>query len=185
MNKSDQDIIEVVQKLNNKLKINHIDWHKLKGKKVHRSAELISAALCQLLISKNDNLNFIFTLSILSSVFYIWFEPWYILVLLFATSLDFYGALLINSKNFLLHRKIILYFCIFYNLTILGYFKYKFFLINSIFGFENLALIDFVLPLGISFYTFEAISYLLDVYNNKIPPQQKYVRYINFIIIYI
>ena len=51
MNNCDDDIILIAQKLNDKLKINHIDWHKLKGKKINRSAELISAALCQLLIS--------------------------------------------------------------------------------------------------------------------------------------
>ena len=50
----DEDIIQLAQKLNDKLKIDHIDWHKLKGKKINRSAELISAALCQLLISKNE-----------------------------------------------------------------------------------------------------------------------------------
>jgi len=54
MNKSDEDIIQLAQKLNDKLKIDHVDWHKLKGKKLNRSAELISAALCQLLISKNE-----------------------------------------------------------------------------------------------------------------------------------
>ena len=54
MNKIDEDIIQLAQKLNNKLKIDHIDWHKLKGKKINRSAELISAALCQLLISGNE-----------------------------------------------------------------------------------------------------------------------------------
>ena len=54
MNNSDEDIVELLQTLNNKLKIDHIDWHKLKGKKINRSAELISAALCQLLISKNE-----------------------------------------------------------------------------------------------------------------------------------
>ena len=54
MNKSDEDIIILAQKLNNKLKIDHLDWHKLKGKKINRSAELISAALCQLLISENE-----------------------------------------------------------------------------------------------------------------------------------
>ena len=54
MNKSDEDIVELAQTLNNKLKIDHIDWHKLKGKRINRSAELISAALCQLLISKNE-----------------------------------------------------------------------------------------------------------------------------------
>ena len=54
MNNTDEDIIELLQILNNKLKIDHINWHKLKGKKINRSAELISAALCQLLISKNE-----------------------------------------------------------------------------------------------------------------------------------
>ena len=54
MNNYDNDIILLAQKLNDKLKINHIDWHKLKGKRKNRSAELISAALCQLLISENE-----------------------------------------------------------------------------------------------------------------------------------
>ena len=50
----DKDIILLAQKLNDKLTINHVDWHKLKSKKINRSAELISAALCQLLISENE-----------------------------------------------------------------------------------------------------------------------------------
>ena len=61
MNNTDKDIIQLAQKLNNKLKIDHLDWHKLKGKKLNRSAELISAALCQLLISENeeDTINYL------------------------------------------------------------------------------------------------------------------------------
>ena len=54
MNKLDNDIIQLSQKLNEKLRIDNNDWHKLKGKKINRSAELISAALCQLLISGNE-----------------------------------------------------------------------------------------------------------------------------------
>ena len=54
MNNRDDDITLLAQKLNDKLKIDHIHWHKLKGKKINRSAELISAALCQLLISENE-----------------------------------------------------------------------------------------------------------------------------------
>ena len=54
MKNYDDDIIQLAQKLNNKLKIDHIEWHKLKGKKINRSTELISAALCQLLISRNE-----------------------------------------------------------------------------------------------------------------------------------
>ena len=61
MNNSDEDIIQLAQKLNNKLKIDHLNWHNLKGKKINRSAELISAALCQLLISGNeeDTINYL------------------------------------------------------------------------------------------------------------------------------
>ena len=54
MNSLDEDIIQLAQKLNEKLKIDHNVWHKLKGNKINRSAELISAALCQLLISNNE-----------------------------------------------------------------------------------------------------------------------------------
>ena len=51
----DKDVIELVQKLNDKLKIDHNNWHKLKGNKYKRSAELISAGLCQLIISCNED----------------------------------------------------------------------------------------------------------------------------------
>ena len=53
MNYWDDEIIELTQKLNDKLKIDHNDWHKYKGNKYKRSAELISASLCQLIISSN------------------------------------------------------------------------------------------------------------------------------------
>ena len=51
MNYWDEDTIKLVQSLNNKLKIDHSKWHKDKGNKYKRSAELISAGLCHLLIS--------------------------------------------------------------------------------------------------------------------------------------
>ncbi len=49
-----KEIIELAQKLNDKLKIDHINWHKNKGNKYKRSAELMSAGLCQLIISNNE-----------------------------------------------------------------------------------------------------------------------------------
>ena len=54
MNYWGNDIIELVQKLNDKLRIDHNNWHKNKGNKYKRSVELISAALCQLIISNNE-----------------------------------------------------------------------------------------------------------------------------------
>ena len=61
MKNCNEDIIKLAQELNDKLKIDHFEWHKLKGKKINRSAELISAALCQLLISENetDTINYL------------------------------------------------------------------------------------------------------------------------------
>tara|TARA_B100000886_G_scaffold266950_1_gene191237 strand:- start:136 stop:411 length:276 start_codon:yes stop_codon:yes gene_type:complete len=50
----DKDTIKLVQILNGKLKIDNTNWHKDKGNKYKRSAELISAGLCQLIISSND-----------------------------------------------------------------------------------------------------------------------------------
>mgnify|MGYP005686513577 FL=1 len=50
----DKDTIELVQNLNSNLKIDHLKWHKEKGNKYKRSAELISAGLCQLIISCNE-----------------------------------------------------------------------------------------------------------------------------------
>jgi len=50
----DKDTIQLVQSLNDKLKIDHSKWHKYKGNKYKRSAELISAGLCQLIISCNE-----------------------------------------------------------------------------------------------------------------------------------
>ncbi len=50
----DKDTIHLVQSLNDKLKIDHSKWHKDKGNKYKRAAELISAGLCQLIISSND-----------------------------------------------------------------------------------------------------------------------------------
>ena len=54
MNYWNEDIIELAQKLNDKLKIDHNNWHKFKGNKYKRSAELMSAGLCQLIISSNE-----------------------------------------------------------------------------------------------------------------------------------
>ena len=54
MNYWENDIIELAQKLNDKLRIDHNNWHKFKGNKYKRSAELMSAALCQLIISNNE-----------------------------------------------------------------------------------------------------------------------------------
>lgn len=113
-----------------------------------------------------------------SLIFYAWGGPKYIIILLASLFINFYVALYICSerKNILSHKKRIWIFTlgIVSNLALLGYFKYvNFFMLSggttlfNIFLPASLAITNFqniALPLGISFFTFQGISYLIDVY---------------------
>ena len=71
------------------------------------------------------------------------------------------------------YRKSLLIFCITANLTLLGVFKYLNFFIRTADGLLglNIQLTSIVMPIGISFYTFQALSYVIDVYRREVPPQ--------------
>jgi alginate O-acetyltransferase complex protein AlgI len=111
-----------------------------------------------------------FILLAASLLFYAWGEPVFILIMLFSIGMNYVIGLLIDK-----HKK---YFYIFLgiilNLTILIYFKYFSFLLKNIaeiFGF-TLSIPEISLPLGISFFTFQAITYLVDLYKKEIPVQR-------------
>ena len=115
-----------------------------------------------------------------SLVFYAWGEPTYIFLMLFTTIIDFFAGLLINK-----HRKnknkarAILFITVAINLLILGYFKYYDFLIlniNSLFDI-NIPINDIPLPIGISFYTFQTLSYIIDVYWGKVKVQKNLLSF--------
>lgn len=116
-------------------------------------------------------------LLIFSLIFYSWGEPVYILILIFMTFCDFISAKLIeqNAKS-RRKQKLILFIACLINLGLIGFFKYTgFFLINlqSVFGVpDNIPKI--VLPIGISFYTFQLLSYVVDVYRAEVPAQKKF-----------
>ena len=85
-------------------------------------------------------------------------------------------------------RQIILYFSIFVNLTILGFFKYfNFFIDNfirafSLFGMKfDVQHLRIILPVGISFYTFQTMSYTIDVYHNKLKPTKDFIAFAAFV----
>lgn len=115
-----------------------------------------------------------------SLVFYAWGEPTYIFLMLFTTIIDFFAGLLINK-----HRKnknkarAILFITVAINLLILGYFKYYDFLIlniNSLFNI-NIPINDIPLPIGISFYTFQTLSYIIDAYWGKVKVQKSLLSF--------
>lgn len=105
-----------------------------------------------------------------SLVFYGWGEPRYLAVMLLTVLINYLGATFISRSNNETHRKLLLAATILADLSCLFYFKY-FNFVAGMFN-ENWTLKDIVLPVGISFYTFQAISYVTDVYRRDIPAQR-------------
>lgn len=101
-----------------------------------------------------------------SIFFYAWGEPKYIFLLLLSIILNWIAGLLISSQK---HKKIWLVSAILINLCILGSFKYLMMMIrtvNALTG-EQFHVPDIALPIGISFYTFQTLSYVIDVYRGE------------------
>ena len=119
-------------------------------------------------------------LFIASLIFYAWGEPIYILIMIFSSLVDYTHGILIDKyrKNELI-SKIILLSSIVINLGLLGFFKYYDFIISTINGFLGISLktLNLPLPIGISFYTFQTMSYTIDVYRGKTSVQRNIIDF--------
>ncbi|MGL5765046.1 MAG: MBOAT family O-acyltransferase [Sarcina sp.] len=119
-------------------------------------------------------------LLIMSLIFYAFGEPIYIILMIFTTAFDFYMARYIDKyryeKNY---SKYFLIFTVFINILILGFFKYYGFIIDNINTLFSLDIntINLPLPIGISFYTFQTLSYIIDVYRNKVDVQKNIISF--------
>lgn len=123
-----------------------------------------------------------YILLIYSLIFYAWGEPRYLSVMLCIILINYLAAILIDKNK---NRKIILIFDILLNLFVLIYFKYfNFIVININKVLKNpLPKLNIIMPIGISFFIFQAISYVFDVYKNEVPVQKniyKLTLYISF-----
>src|SRR3712207_5896092 len=127
-------------------------------------------------------------LLICSLIFYGWGEHVYILVMVSSIIFNYGLAVLIGENslksdklkiNKIHLRKILLSLCILGNLVLLGFFKYTDFLIRTINGLGDLDLgiFNIALPIGISFYTFQTMSYVLDVYKGKVKAQRDFIAF--------
>ncbi|MCQ2521065.1 MAG: MBOAT family protein [Lachnospiraceae bacterium] len=123
-------------------------------------------------------------LLIFSLVFYAFGEPVYIILLLSATFLDYICGLLMHrfgAKTWKRRMFLLLSVCV--NLSVLGFFKYADFAIstvNSIFKTE-IALREIPLPIGISFFTFQSMSYVIDLYRKKVLVEKNYFYYLTYV----
>lgn len=121
-------------------------------------------------------------LFIASLVFYAWGEPIYILIMLFSTVFDYCNGLALErleKKNKNGARKGILILSVAVNIGLLCFFKYTDFVIETFdnIGGLNLRTIGIALPIGISFYTFQTLSYTIDVYRKQVKAQHSIISF--------
>ena len=108
-----------------------------------------------------------------SLFFYTWGEFKYILLIIISIIANYFFGILFKNKK--ITKKYILIFACIFNIGLLGIFKYASFFINTINNVFNMNIIipNIRLPLGISFFTFQALSYIIDVYRGEVPVQTK------------
>lgn len=123
-----------------------------------------------------------------SFLFYGWWDWHFLLLMIASASIDFIAALFIDKTEDRRKRKLFLTLSIVSNLGILGFFKYfNFFVDNFSTAFRffgspiDATSLSIVLPIGISFYTFQALSYTIDVYKGILKPTRDPVAYFAFI----
>ena len=128
--------------------------------------------------SPNKLKNFI--LFIFSLVFYAWGEPIYIVLMLFSTVFDYVNGLLIEKWGPGTKKsKWVMIISVIVNLGLLGVFKYSNLVVDTINNVlnTNIQWKELPLPIGISFYTFQTLSYTLDVYLGKAPTQHNIISF--------
>jgi len=123
-----------------------------------------------------------------SYVFYGWWDWKFLSLIIFSTVVDYLIGQRLRTEDKQSKRKILLWTSIIVNLGFLGFFKYyNFFLENfvdafSLFGMQiNANSLNIILPVGISFYTFQTLSYTIDVYRKKLEPTKDFMAFSAFV----
>lgn len=126
-----------------------------------------------------------------SAFFYMSWSPWFILLIVVSTSVDYFVALRLPQVESSRARKWLVALSVSVNLGILAYFKYVAFILDTTrelthwLGWDvPIPMAKAFLPLGISFYTFEAISYVVDVYRGRTPPVRNPLNYALYILFF-
>lgn len=125
--------------------------------------------------AKYSTLNFFIT--VFSYVFYGWMEPWLVILMFFTTCVVYFTGKVISAPGASRHRRnMALLISVVVNLGMLGFFKYYMFAMGNVnivleqFGLAPYSIMRVLLPVGISFYTFQSMSYTIDVWRGDAPP---------------
>jgi alginate O-acetyltransferase complex protein AlgI len=138
--------------------------------------------------NKNEKSYLLFLLA-LSLIFYASYIPAYLFLLLGVTAVDFYAGQKIAETGDKTRKKWFLFLSVGSNLGLLGFYKYSRFLLDNlgmlsrVLGIRGISLpaVEWALPLGISFFTFQSISYTFDVYRGVLRPVDRYWRFLLFV----
>ena len=137
-------------------------------------------------IIRNRKFQHIFLLS--ASLFFFYYtNTYYISILIYTIVLDFYLARAIYNTDAVKKKKILLVISLASNLGMLGFFKYTDFTISQLnilgkyFDFNQIPLINIIMPVGISFYNFHSLGYIIDIYRGSISPTKSLKDYAIFV----
>ena len=129
-----------------------------------------------------------FFLLIASYTFYGWWDWRFLLLIILSTIVDFFVSKSIYNVNSEIIKKRLLLLSLIVNLGVLGFFKYCNFFIDTWIQFWNLDsnnvsinYLNIILPVGISFYTFQTLSYTIDVYKKKLKPTNDLLHFAVFL----
>lgn len=143
--------------------------------------------LCYFLLPVPKNL----FLLVMSYIFYAWSNPWFALLMLFATWINYEcGKVIGRESTSDTARKRALGVSVVASLSLLGFFKYFTFAetnLNFVLSFAGIAgipIVDIALPVGISFYTFQSMSYTVDVYRREAPPVRSFTDFACYVALF-
>lgn len=127
-------------------------------------------------------------LLIASYVFYGYWDWRFLFLIALSTVIDFFVGKTLHGEQNENKRKKLLFLSVFANLSILGFFKYFNFFVDSftdilnLFGFQgDMITLKVILPVGISFYTFQTMSYTIDIYRKKLKPSKDFIDFALFV----
>ena len=138
----------------------------------------------------NKNLKYQNTLILVSSyVFYGWWDYRFLSLIFLSTIVDYVIGLSISNQSSKKKQKSLLWGSVLFNLSVLGFFKYYNFFVDSwvelfsSLGYEikSIWTLNFILPVGISFYTFQTMSYTIDIYRKKLEPTKDFISFASFV----
>jgi len=130
-------------------------------------------------------------ITLASYVFYGWWEPWFVTLMAFTTVADFiWGHVITRPGATRVQQRAAVTACVVTNLCLLGFFKYFMFAaetfnaLRETFGAEPVRILRVTLPIGISFYTFHSLTYIIDLYRGHATPARSFTDFSAFVALF-